>query len=227
MNKHNLIEIEGGEYNDIKKALKQWINIDNDLSGGLTFTLYTNGKNKHYIQADERLCNDNFFSLINYLMYPENIEYKIDIKGFTVGKNNNKLKNKEMMIFIPSTDEEYDNVYIVTSDNENYKIDFGRFKIKDSREKRIYRQPTDLPLENPEILTVDKSELKQKHKYYVEDFTFKGYVVIVVCVLLLVAVLSFLMSFISEYANYVYAVVFFLLLVFLIFSKVKKKQKGD
>ena len=84
----NLITIKGGVYNDIKKALKQWIELYNDqLQDELTFELYKNGRGNHIIKADNRLDNELFYYLVNYLKYPKNIEYNIKIEGFTIGKD--------------------------------------------------------------------------------------------------------------------------------------------
>ena len=195
---NNLIKIEGGDYNDIKKALQQWINGSDDLLDGFIFNLYTNGQGKHFIQADERLDNGDFYSLVNYLYYPEDIEYKADIKGFAIGKDNNILKDKHLLVFIPPTDKEYDNVYVATSENENYKIDFSLFgKIKESNERRIYRQPTDLTFGNPEILEVNKNMLNQKQGFWTEMnvkilkiFLFLGFVLLSISALTHIAAIK-------------------------------------
>ena len=159
----NLILIKGGAYNDIKKALKQWINLySNDLQDGLTFQLYKNGRGNHIIQADNQLDNEKFFYLVNYLNYPEGIKYKIDIEGFTTGKEENKLKGHNLLVYISSTDK--DNVFVTTSANKNYKVNFNG-KILETKERKVFRQPIDLLFENPEILNVNKKELEQDEEH--------------------------------------------------------------
>lgn len=157
----NLIFIKGGAYSDVKKALQQWIDLySNDLSSGLTFELFKLGRGKHMIQVDKRLDNERFFYLINYLNYPENIHYKIEIEGFTTGKLDNKLLNKNLLIYIPPTDNEFDNVYISTSENKHFKFDFGG-RISEINEGRNYQIPDSKCDEKPEIIEVIKNKLVQ------------------------------------------------------------------
>ncbi len=154
----NLISIKGGTYNDIKKALRQWIDLYSiDLQDGLTFQLYKNGIGNHVIQVDERLDNERFYYLVNYLNYPEGIEYKIDIEGFTTGKDNNKLKNKELLVYISPTDKEFDNVFVTTSENQHFKVDFGG-KITEVRERKNYTYPTNFNLGLSESITVQNKQ---------------------------------------------------------------------
>lgn len=153
----NLIVIKGGAYNDIKKALRQWIDLySKDLQDDFTFQLFKNGRGKHIIQADKRLDNERFYYLINYLNYPEGIEYKIDIEGFTTGKDDNKLKNKNLLAYLSPTDKEYDNVFVTTSENENYKVDFGG-RITETGERRNFKLPSNLTFELPETFAVEKT----------------------------------------------------------------------
>jgi hypothetical protein len=159
----NLILIKGGSYNDIKKALRQWIDLySKDLQDGLIFQLYKNGSGNHIIQADERLDNERFYYLVNYLNYPEGIEYEIDIEGYTTGKDKNKLKNKKLLVYISPTDKEFDNVFVTTSENENFKIDFGG-RITEGRERKNYSYPTNLNLGLSESITVrNKQDLNKQ-----------------------------------------------------------------
>lgn len=163
MKTDNLILIKGGSYNDIKKALRQWIDLySKDLQDGLIFQLYKNGSGNHIIQADERLDNERFYYLVNYLNYPEGIEYEIDIEGYTTGKDKNKLKNKKLLVYISPTDKEFDNVFVTTSENENFKIDFGG-RITEGRERKNYSYPTNLNLGLSESITVrNKQDLNKQ-----------------------------------------------------------------
>ncbi|HMK27852.1 MAG TPA: hypothetical protein VK483_17595 [Chitinophagaceae bacterium] len=126
----NILFIEGGACADIKKALVQWIDLSSDILGeGLTFELYKDERGKHIIKADDNLSNEQFNYLLNYLKYPEDIEYKINITGYTTITKPTvfpaKRMGEEILIFIPESDDEYDNVYWVTKDSQVYKTDFG------------------------------------------------------------------------------------------------------
>lgn len=164
MTTDNLIIINGGAYNDIKKALRQWIDLySKDLHNDLTFQIFKNGRGNHIIQVDKRLDNERFFYLVNYLHYPENIEYKVFIEGYTKGKDKNELLDKDLLIYISPTDKEYDNVSVATSENKNFKVDFGG-KIIETRDKMLFKYPPDLLLENPETLTNNRKEIQQKEE---------------------------------------------------------------
>jgi hypothetical protein len=179
MKRNNLIVINGGDYDKIKKALNQWIDLySKDLQNGLTFELYRNGTEKHIIQVDERMDNERFYYLINYLKYPEEIEYEIDIEGFTTGKDRNKLKNKDLLVYISPKDQDYDNVFITTSDHENFKMDFGG-KIKDGNESKIYSFPTNLNLGLSESITVQNKQKKAQHTAISTDNLEKRFKVII------------------------------------------------
>lgn len=80
MLQNNLILINGGAYTEVKKALKKWIDLYSDqLENDLDFQLYKNGNGNHVIKVDDKLNNESFFYLVNYLNYPEGIDYKVDI----------------------------------------------------------------------------------------------------------------------------------------------------
>ncbi len=162
MTEENLIFIKGGAYNDIKKALRQWIDLySKDLQVGLAFSLYKNGRANHVIQVDEKLDNIRFFFLVNYLKYPENIDYNVDVEGFTFGKDDNIFKGEKLLVYISLTDTEGDNVFVTTAKNKHYKYDFGG-KIVDSRENKRYIVPYLTTFEYAETLKVRHKEKTSK-----------------------------------------------------------------
>lgn len=164
MTDDNLILIKGGAYNDIKKALRQWLDLySKDLQDDLTFELYKNGKGNHIIKADQRLDNERFYYLVNYLNYPIEIDYKVDIKAFTTGKDENILKDKKLLVYISQSNKDGDNVFITTSENMNYKVDFGG-KISEANERKMFLLPDFNQVDNPEIIRLNKSEISQHKK---------------------------------------------------------------
>ena len=153
---NNIIIIKGGAYSDIKKALQQWMNLyEKDLLSDITLELYKNGRGHHIIKADKRIDNERFYYLVNYLYYPEGISYTIDIEGFTKAANPEIIRNKNLLIYIPETDKEGDNVFAVAEDNNTFKIDFGG-KVKPADGNRQYRIPEIGELSNPEIIRANK-----------------------------------------------------------------------
>ena len=165
----NIIKIKGGSYTDVKKALRQWINLYSDnLDKSLIFELYKNGQGNHLIKADDRLDNENFFFLVNYLKYPENIDYKINIEGYTAGKDYKEFQNQNILVYIAQNDKDYDTVNVVTEGNKIYKVDFGG-KIKEISDNIYYSSLNIADLSNPETLKVNKSIKKDKDQEAIES----------------------------------------------------------
>lgn len=144
--------------------MRQWIDLySQDLEDGLTFQLFKNEGGYTIIQADYRLDNESFYFLINYLKYPEGIEYTIDVEGFTIGKDDNQLKDKAILVYISPSDEEYDHVLVTTSENENFKVDFSG-EITKGLESKTYIYPKDLHLGQYESILVNKKRKLNKQE---------------------------------------------------------------
>jgi hypothetical protein len=194
MNKDNLIIIKGGSYNDIKKALRQWIEIySEDVETDIKFELYKTELESYIIIVDKRLNNEKFNFLVNYLYFPEGIEYKVNIEGFTTALDRKlypkDILNKKILVYIPDNNTEYDNVYVATNDNEVYKIDFDN-KVTKINETRVYLFPEiDFEsLSKPEKITLSKTEIaekkeekskrKLKRKFLIYSFIIIGLIII-------------------------------------------------
>jgi hypothetical protein len=77
---------------------------------------------------------DTLCYFINYLEYAHDLslksDYKPEIYAWYKTKNGdewmtNEIVNKEVLIFIPETDDEYDNIYLTTEDNLGFKMGFA------------------------------------------------------------------------------------------------------
>ena len=190
----NTIFISGGAYDDIKKALRQWIVLYSiDLQDDLTFELFKNGRGNHVIKADQRLDNERFYYLVNYLNYPEEIQYKVDIKAFTTGKDENILKNKKLLVYISQKDKDGDNVFVTTYDNKNYKVDFGG-KILEANEGKIFQLPDVANFDNPEIIKFDKKEIT-KHNEETSSKNIEKRFKLILAITIALFILSLLTSF--------------------------------
>ncbi len=158
---NNILFVRGGSYADVKKALRQWIDsYESQLKADAVFKIYKNGRGNHVIQADESLDNMLFYFLVNYISYPEGIDYSVKVEGFTKGTNISRLIGKKLLVVLPKIDTEYDNVLLVTEDNQCYKMDFGG-KLTESSEVCLYQEPSFVISETPEVLKVN-SVKKQK-----------------------------------------------------------------
>jgi hypothetical protein len=157
----NIIFIQGGKYTDIKKILRQWIDLySTQLEENYTFKLYKNGTGNHVIEIHERLDNELFYFLVNYLQYPVGVDCKVKVTGYTKGTEQNALKGKDLLVFIPETDTEYDNVYVVTETNENYRVEFGGNIIEGS-ETHLYQNPVFIPTTAPEIVEIKRNNKRE------------------------------------------------------------------
>lgn len=83
---------------------------------------------------------------VNYLVYSnERKKYNNNITGwFEVSANAKLFQNQILMVYVPETDTEYDNVYFTTKDNLCYKQEFGGgASLK--QQKNVYRKYSDIP----------------------------------------------------------------------------------
>lgn len=137
----NIIIIQGASKAEVKMVIKDWIKLyQRDLKAGFHMKLYSISDKNHLIDVDPQLDNTRFYFLVNYLIYPKNMNYTVDVTGYTRGLENNILKGKQLMVYIPANDSEYDNVFVCTSENQNFKVDFGG-KISPVNQNRIYTIP--------------------------------------------------------------------------------------
>ncbi|WP_460218599.1 hypothetical protein [Psychroserpens sp. MEBiC05023] len=107
-----------------------------ELEKDYAFLLHKNGRGKHIVEVDNRLTNLQFFFLVNYLKYPQYIDYSPYIKGYTNVKDNVLFSEDELgdriMVLLPEDDKVLDSVNVVTTKGDFYSIDFKpkRFKFK-------------------------------------------------------------------------------------------------
>jgi hypothetical protein len=119
------IIIKGGSYEKVKRVLRQWMRLyRQELEPTVSFDLKRISRGNHLIVINKQISNDLFFFLVNYLEYPEDIVYSVDIKGYTIGTKS-PFSDKIIQVFVNSDDTDFDNVHIVTHNNECYKADFS------------------------------------------------------------------------------------------------------
>ena len=83
---------------------------------------------------------------------------------FTKGKDDNRLKGQDLLIYISQSDKEYDNVFVQTSGNENFRVNFSG-KIVEGSERKTYSYPTNLNLSiSDNIIVTKKRELNKRLK---------------------------------------------------------------
>lgn len=196
MNKDNLIKIKGGLYDDIKKALRQWIVLySKDLESNIKFELYKIGQESYLIATDKRLNNEKFNFLINYLRYPEGIEYNISIEGYSTVRDEKiypkNLLNKKIIVYVPDNDKEYDNVFVTTEDNETFKIDFGGKVLRQNESKTFFIPDIDTNLlQRPEKIALNKQELAEIEKEKSEKNLKKRFIIVLALIIIVAAINS-------------------------------------
>ena len=166
----NFIVIRDSSYNDIKKALLQWIELyTDDLTIEVIFELYKINDETFLIKVDKRIENEDFNYLVNYLCYPEDFDYTFNTEGYTVAKNTelypSEIIGKKLQIYVPGDDKEYDIVYAQTEDHEVYKIEF-RGKVHKITDLKAFNYPKiDVgQLSKPEKIKLSKVDIKEKQK---------------------------------------------------------------
>jgi len=158
----NVVLIKGASYDKVKKALNNWLNLYSDnLPSDFKFKLYKKDQNEFVIKAGNEIDNNRFHFLVNYLKYPEGIEYQVEVVGYIIGKDHNELQGQRLLIYISDNDTEYDNVFAVNSENKNFKIDFGG-KISIVDEKNVYKEPEYFDFHGAEIVKLDRNKVKHQ-----------------------------------------------------------------
>ena len=125
-----IVVIKGAKYDDVQKAITQFCNIYNQQEFIAIPNLTKIADDEFVVTFPYDLGFDTFCFFINYMYYPEEIFYKADIKAWATTKLDDiwiadKSANKKVMLYIPSDDKEYDNVYLTTEDNIGYKLGFA------------------------------------------------------------------------------------------------------
>ncbi|PWG79529.1 hypothetical protein DDR33_15770 [Pararcticibacter amylolyticus] len=125
-----IVIVRGAPYTDIKKAVKQFCDIYNKDDYSLIASLTKISDRDIVITFPYDLTFDMFCFFVNYMYYPNGINYKADIKAWATTKPGDvwiapNLAGKKVMLYIPPEDKEYDNVYLVSNENIHYKLGFA------------------------------------------------------------------------------------------------------
>jgi hypothetical protein len=122
---------------EIDKILTDFCNLYNKEKYKALPRLYKLSERQFAITFPYDIEFTFFCFFINYVHYPMGFNKSFDVIGWTTTKSGEnwiteKSANKKVMLFIPSDDTEYDNVYLTTEDNIGYKLGFAM-----GREKRL------------------------------------------------------------------------------------------
>lgn len=130
-NSYSLILVLNMSENEINDAIESFNKMGKEEDEN--FEYYTpeiKNYGKDYLLLFAPTINyRNFCFWVNYLVYSnKNKRHNNDITGWYEVRNtsnNHPLSNKILMLFIPESDKEYDNVYLVDNFNNCYKQEFA------------------------------------------------------------------------------------------------------
>jgi len=148
MKLENYIKIERAEKPLILKALQQFSNMyaSSGVTNDLAIYQSKDRSDLFTIKSNDQIDLERFKYLVNYLKYPEEINYDIDVNGYwtisEADQNKNLVKGKRVMFYLSPADTEYDNVFgIFKGENETIKFGFAvrqAYKVQDKKEIDFY-----------------------------------------------------------------------------------------
>ena len=146
-----VVLIENVKLEDFKNAVQQFCNIYNQENLRVLPLLKILLENKFIVTFPYDIDFEAYCYFVNYIYYPNDIIYKPTIKAWTSIYQNdnyktNEIVNEKVILFIPSDDKDYDNVYLTTSKNIGYKMGFslGEEKQKLKNPRQTYIEPIKL-----------------------------------------------------------------------------------
>ena len=116
--------------NELRDAINAFIEMyEEDMSKNFAAPEIKKGDEGFFLVFEPTLDYRGFCFWVNYLIYSDkNKRHNNDIIGwYEVGNanNNHPLSNKMLMLFIPESDNEFDNVYLVDDSNKCYIQEFS------------------------------------------------------------------------------------------------------
>lgn len=156
-----IIVIKNLKVDYLKQAIKQFCDLSNQISY-VALPRLTVLENQSIITFPYDIEFDQFCYFINYIKYAHELadksDYKPQIRAWYTTKADDQwiteeMANKAIMLYIPDSDEEYDNVYLTTSDHLCFKVSFTK-RGKNQKLKKpalaFEERPSDLNLEDKE-----------------------------------------------------------------------------
>ena len=132
MTNNKIVIVKNLKQEYLEKAIEQFIDLskgENTIKPKITIF-----NDKLVITFPYDIEFDTLCYFINYLEYAHDLslkpDYKPEVYGWYKTKKGDEwmtkeIVNKEVLIFIPETDDEYDNVYVTTEDNLGFKMGFA------------------------------------------------------------------------------------------------------
>lgn len=126
-----LVFVTGTSTPKITEIAQDFANSYWNRGAGVELTLYSslNNENEHVVRLESPGDFVLFNFLVNYISYPKGKNYRLHPRGYwTVDADDSpvaELPKEPIMIFVPSSDRERDNVYVVTQSGVSMKLGFA------------------------------------------------------------------------------------------------------
>lgn len=143
-----LVVVEDVSYTEIQKAIQDYCNLYNQERYQALPRMFKVSQDKFAITFPYDIEFSTFCVFVNYLHYPFDLKYNPNIRVWTTANKGEEwvgdpIANKKVMIYIPKSDDEYDNVHLVSQDNFSVIIGFaiGHHFMPLAHGERLYSQP--------------------------------------------------------------------------------------
>jgi nitric oxide reductase large subunit len=128
-----LISVKDVEQEEIKQVVRQFCDLYNKEAKQVFVKLFVVSEREFVMTFPKDIKFNIFCYMVNYLKYPHQVKYDPEILAWATTKKTDhwmrdKIVGKQIMLFIPSDDREFDNVYLTTEDQIGYKIPFSKGK---------------------------------------------------------------------------------------------------
>jgi hypothetical protein len=125
-----IVLIDNANYSDLKVVLLGFCKLYNTADYQARPRLNKLSDRGFAITFPYNIDFDIFCYFINYIQYPNEIKWAVHVSGWATTKMGDnwiteKSMNKKVMLFIPTDDNEHDNVFMTTSDNIDFKLGFA------------------------------------------------------------------------------------------------------
>ena len=146
-----LIIVEAIDQKDVEKIIKDFLRSYSKQSMPVTCRLTTLTENNFAVTFPYDISFELYCYLINYIYYPEGFNRSFKAVGWATIMHVDawiakQAAGRKVMLFASETDDEYDNVCIVTLENIGYKISFasGKLSLLNTLLEDYRQQPMEL-----------------------------------------------------------------------------------
>ncbi|MCC2547354.1 hypothetical protein LJY25_12940 [Hymenobacter sp. BT175] len=126
-----LIIVDGAALSDVSAALARFSSLYNESGVVVRTRLVELSQSRFALVFPYDITFDRLCYLVNYLTYPEGIDWPAKIYGWATIRPADEWfrvveAGKKAILFVPEDDQDHDNVFLTTEDNRGYKLDFSQ-----------------------------------------------------------------------------------------------------